>query len=429
MLDIKFIREHKELVETAIKNKRSKPVDVDALLAFHDQKKAIALELQNLNEEKNAVARDRNVERGIELKKISAEKEEKLREIDKEFMALMLALPNIPSPDTPVGADENENKIIKKWGEPRAFDFPVKAHWDLGKDLDIIDNERGANISGARFTYLKGDLALLQYALTNFGFSVITNKEILKSIAEKANLDVDIKAFIPVVPPVMVKPAVMNRMARLEPRDERYHIPSDDLYLIGSAEHVLGPLHMDEVFAESQLPVRYAAMSNAFRREAGSYGKDTKGILRVHQFDKLEMESFCLPENSYKEQDFLVAIQEHIMQSLGLPYQIIICCTGDMGDPDHRHLDLETWMPGQSTYRETHSSDHMAGYQARRLNTRVKRADGKMDHVHMNDATLIAVGRTLIAIMENYQNADGTITIPEALKPFMMGKTLITKTQ
>lgn len=203
--------------------------------------------------------------------------------------------------------------------------------------------------------------------------------------------------------------------------------PEDDLMLIGSAEHTLGPMHMDEIFEEKDLPIRYAGYSTAFRREAGSYGKDTKGILRVHQFDKLEAEVFSLPENSLQEQDFLVAIQEHILRALKLPYQVIAVCTGDMGFPDYRQIDINTWMPGQGKFRETHSADCISGFQPRRLNTRVKRSDGKVESVHMNDATVVAVGRALIAIMENYQEEDGSIVIPEVLQKWMFGKTKITR--
>lgn len=209
-------------------------------------------------------------------------------------------------------------------------------------------------------------------------------------------------------------------MARLEPKDERYYVQSDDLYLVGSAEHTLGPLHMDKVLKEEELPVRYIGYSTAFRREAGSYGKDMKGILRVHQFDKLEMESFSLPEDSVNEQNFFVAIQEYLMQELKVPYRVVQICTGDMGGPDARQIDIECWMPGQNRYRETHTSDLMTDYQARRLNTKVKRKNGT-EFVHMNDATAIAVGRTIIAIMENYQTENGTVKIPKALQKYMFG--------
>ena len=206
---------------------------------------------------------------------------------------------------------------------------------------------------------------------------------------------------------------------------EHYMFPEDDLMLIGSAEHTLGSMHMNKIFEEKDLPIRYAGYSTAFRREAGAAGKDTNGILRQHQFDKLEMEVFSLPENSMQEQNFLVAIQEHVLQLLRLPYQVLAVCTGDMGFPDNRQIDLETWMPGQDKYRETHSADSTGGFQSRRLNTRVRRADGKIEPVHMNDATVVAIGRTLIAIIENYQQADGSVKIPEVLKKYMGGKEFI----
>ena len=267
-------------------------------------------------------------------------------------------------------------------------------------------------------------MVLLEFALMQFGFKVLGDKKILKKIADKVKPGYSPKPFVPVIPPVLIKPEVFQRMARLEPTEERYYIPSDNLYLIGSAEHTLGPLHMDETLKESELPIRYVGFSTAFRREAGSYGKDVKGILRVHQFDKLEMESFTLPEDSFKEQEFIVGVQEYLMQSLELPYQIIICSTGDQGGPDFRHLDLETWMPAQNKYRETHSADLMNDYQSRRLGTKVKRENGETQFVHMNDATAFAIGRTLIAILENYQTKDGKIEVPKVLQEYV-GKKII----
>ena len=281
-----------------------------------------------------------------------------------------------------------------------------------------IEAPRGADVAGARFTYLKGDLVLLQNALHQLMLSILTSGETLRAIAQKAGLDVSPKPFVPVLPPLFIKPDVFQRMARLEPREERYHIEGDDLYLIGSAEHTLGPLHMDETLKAEELPLRYTALTSAFRREAGTYGKDMKGIVRLHQFEKMEMESFTLPEQGLAEQNFLIAIQEHLTAELGLAYQVVMTCTGDQGDPDARHLDIETWMPGQGKYRETHSADYMTDYQARRLATKVKGADGKSVFVHTNDATAFA-GRTLVAILENYQQADGTIAVPEALLPWM----------
>jgi seryl-tRNA synthetase len=256
---------------------------------------------------------------------------------------------------------------------------------------------------------------------------ILTNEETLQGIANEIGSSVKVKSFIPVIPPVFIRPVVQVKMARFMAPEDHYMFPNDDLMLIGSAEHTLGSQHMNHIFNESDLPIRYAGYSTAFRREAGTYGKDTNGILRQHQFDKLEMEVFSLPEVSIPEQDFLVAIQEYVLRKLGLAYQVVSVCTGDMGFPDYRQIDIETWMPGQNKYRETHSSDHTGGFQARRLNTRVKRSDGKIEPVHMNDATVVAIGRTLIAIIENYQQEDGSIKIPEVLQKYMGGRTAITK--
>ena len=426
MLDIKFIKENRDIIEAAIKNKRSKPVDLDALLSAYEERKTLKNQLDELGQKKNIAAQNRAIEEGIAIKKETALVEAKLVEVEKTFMALMIAMPNIPSADTPIGADDTENKVLRERGDKPKFDFKPREHWELGAALDLIDNERAGNVSGPRFTYLKGDLALMQFALIQFALGVLTDEDTLTRIKNDAGINISAKPFTPVIPPVFIKPAVLNRMARLEPREERYHTEADDLFLIGSAEHTLGPMHMDEIIPADKLPIRYAGYSTSFRREAGAAGKDTRGILRMHQFDKIEMETFCLPEQSYQEQDFLVAIQEYIMSSLGLTCRIVMCCTGDMGDPDHRHLDLETWMPGQNKYRETHSADHMTSYQSRRLNTRFKRKEGKPDFVHMNDATAIAIGRTLIGIMENYQQADGSIKVPEVLQKYM-GKSVITK--
>ena len=211
----------------------------------------------------------------------------------------------------------------------------------------------------------------------------------------------------------------MQAMARLDPPEDKYFLAEDKLYLTGSAEHTLGSMHMNEIIEEKNLPIRYVGYSTAFRREAGSYGKDTKGILRMHQFDKIEIESFTLPERSLGEQDFIVAIQEYLMRKLGLHYRVVAICTGDMGFPDQRQFDIETWMPGQDAYRETHTSDLIGGFQARRLNTRVRRLNGETEYLHMNDATVFALGRTIIAILENYQQADGSVLIPEALVPYV----------
>jgi len=290
--------------------------------------------------------------------------------------------------------------------------------------LGIIDVETAGKVSGTRFAYLKGDAVRLEFALVQYAMEILSNPTILESIAEGVKPGYSARVFNPVVPPVMIRPEVFQKMARLEPKEERYYIPADDVFLVGSAEHTLGPLHMNEIIPEEKLPLRYVGFSTAFRREAGSYGKDTRGVMRVHQFDKVEMESFCLPEDSITEQELFVNIQEYLMWSLELPYRIVMCCTADQGDPDARHIDLETWMPSQNQYRETHSADMMTDYQSRRLNTRVKRKDGRLEFVHMNDATVFAIGRTIIAIMENYQTKEGKIEVPKVLQKYL-GKEII----
>ena len=426
MLDLQFIRDNIDIVRQAIKNKnREGTVDLDRLLQIADERKRFATQIDDINRRRKEAADARDAEAGKKIKEESREAEERYAQLEKELVSLLVKIPNIPSADTPVGPDESANVVVHKWGEKPTFSFTPKEHWELGRDLDVIDTEKAAEVSGARFAYLKGDLALLEMALMDFAWRFLTNKEKLGHLIAKAGLQVSDKPFVPVMPPIMMRSQVMNRMARLDPIDERYYFEKDDMVFIGSAEHTLGPLHMDEIIAESQLPLRYAALTPAFRREAGSYGKDTKGILRLHQFNKLEMETFSKPEDGMGEQELMVAIQEHLMQELKVPYQVISICTGDMGFPDQRQIDIECWMPGQNRYRETHTSDYIGGFQARRLNTRLKRASGEVEPVHMNDATALSE-RPLIAIMENYQNEDGSITVPEVLRPYL-GKDKIEK--
>ena len=425
MLDLNFIRENPDIVRKAMKDKNREGIDLDRILALAEERKVLSQKVSDLGRARNEAQAVRNVEEGKRLKEEHQTAEGKYKEAEKELVGLLTKLPNIPSADTPVGPDESGNVVIRKWGEPPQFNFEPKEHWELGRGLRILDTEKAAEVSGARFAYLKGDLALLEMALMEFGWRTLTSRETLGAIIKDAGLSVSDKPFVPVMPPLLMRSQVMNRMARLDPIEERYYFEKDDLVFIGSAEHTLGPLHMDETLSESALPLRYAALTPAFRREAGSYGKDTKGILRLHQFNKMEMESFSKPEDGMQEQELMVAIQEYLMRQLGLPYQVVSICTGDMGFPDQRQIDIETWMPGQGKYRETHTSDYIGGFQARRLNTKVKRADGS-EPVHMNDATALSE-RPLIAIMENYQRADGSVSIPEVLRPYMGGKEKLEK--
>ncbi len=434
MLDIKFIRENKEIVQEGAKKKRV-DIDIGQLIALDDERLKFLKEVEELrtevNKVSNDIARDQDPALKIQLieemravKEDIKTKEEKLQQIMEEWQKMMLKIPNIPSVDTPLGSDESGNQVIKSWGEKPQFSFTPKEHFEIGKALGIIDTETAASVSGSRFSYLKGDLVLLHFAVLQMCWDILTNEEILKKIAEEENISINVFKFIPVLPPVFVRPIVQVKMARYMTPEEHYMFPNDDLMLIGSAEHTLGSMHMNKIFEEKDLPIRYAGYSTAFRREAGAAGKDSNGILRQHQFDKLEMEVFSLPENAIQEQNFLVAIQEYIFQKLEIPYQLVAVCTGDMGFPDTRQIDLETWMPGQNKYRETNSADYTGGFQARRLNTRVRRSDGKIEHVHMNDATVISQ-RPLIAILENYQQADGSVKVPEVLKKYMGGREFI----
>lgn len=434
MLDIKFIRENKEIVKEGIQKKFS-TVDIDELLVVDQKRLEILSRVESLRAEQNKVsvsmggtlsheARGQLIEEMRLVKEELKQQEEGLKNVVENWQSIMLKIPNIPSVDTPVGPDDSGNVVIRQWGKKPEFSFTPKEHFELGKALGIIDTETAGEVASSRFAYLKGDLVLLHFALIQMCWDILTNIETLEKIAKDSNISINISKFMPILPPVFVRPLVQVKMARYMTPEEHYIFPDDDLMLIGSAEHTLGSMHMNKIFEERELPIRYAGYSTAFRREAGAAGKDTNGILRQHQFDKLEMEVFSLPENSMQEQNFLVAIQEYILKTLKLPHQVVSVCTGDMGFPDTRQIDIETWMPGQNKYRETHSSDYTGGFQARRLNTRVRRGDGKIEPVHMNDATVIAIGRTLIAIIENYQQEDGTIKIPEVLQKYL-GKDII----
>lgn len=423
MLDIKFIIENREIVENAIRDKQTEPVDISRVIELYEERKTLRRSLDDLNAARKRAADARDADEGRRLKEEAAALESKLPELERELVGLLGKIPNIPSPDTPVGSDESANRVVRTWGELPQFSFTPRAHWDIGRDLGIIDLERAGEISGSRFAYLKGDLVRLQFALLHFAFDTLADEEKLAAIAADVGAEIEVTGFLPVLPPVFMRTAVMNRMARLHPMDERYVFEKDDLVLVGSAEHTIGPLHMDEIIEEKELPIRYVGYSTAFRREAGAAGRDTRGIIRLHQFDKIEIETFTLPERSLAEQDFIVGIQEYLMRSLRLPYQVVLKCTMDQGAPNYRGIDIETWMPGQQAYRETHTSDLMTSYQARRLNTRVRRSDGAIEPVHMNDATVFAMGRTLVALIENYQREDGSVGIPEVLVPYMGGRT------
>jgi len=433
MLDIQFIRNNAERVKLAVQNKGlSDRVSIDELLALDDRRKELLKKTEDLRSLRNKTSKEIGQtgasERETAIKKMSQLKgelkefEDQLEKVTAEFRTLLLEVPNVYAHDVPVGQSESENVVVKKWGDPKTFDFEPRDHATLGKMLDILDTESAAEISGSRFAYIKGDLVLLQFALIQFVFETLTDEKIIARFAKEAGSPYT-KPFVPMIPPVLMKQSVMKKTDRLDPIDDRYLIQDNDnndaagMVLIGSAEHTLAPLYMNKIVPKESLPIRYIGYSTAFRGEAGTYGKDTHGILRLHQFDKLEMESFTTAEDGASEQKLLVALQEYLMQQLEIPYQVVLKCTGDMGKIDFCGIDIEAWLPGEGKYRETHSADYVTDFQSRRLNARYK--DGEtLTMLHMNDATAFALGRTLIAIMENYQKKDGSIEVPKILRKY-----------
>lgn len=439
MLDIKFIRENKEKLKAAL-GARNVDFDVEYLCEVDEKRRMKIGEVNDLRAKQNALSDRISAVSGEEKNDLIKESkllkgslndfEFEMKALEEEFTSLMYQIPNMPDPDVPVGLDERENKILREVGEKPHFDFTALDYVAIGEGLDLIDTERAAKVSGSRFGYLKHEAPLLEFALIQFAMDFVGKEEHIKKIIEERKLEITASLFIPVVPPVLIKPEAMKAMGYLERgEDEIYHLPKDNLYLVGTSEQSVGPMHMDEIFDEEKLPHRHIAFSTCFRREAGSYGKDTRGILRVHQFDKAEMFVFSMPETSRQEHQLLLGIEEQLMQSLGIPYRVLAMCSGDLGDSAAAKYDLEAWLPGQKggegEYRETHSTSNTTDFQSRRLNIRVKRKDGTKEFLHMLNGTAFAIGRTLIAILENYQQKDGSVRIPRVLQPFMGGMTEI----
>jgi seryl-tRNA synthetase len=432
MLDIRFVRENPELVQ---ENARKKGYDVDIakLLDLDAAKRSLLQVVDELRERRNANASklkggkpdQATIDEGRAIKVELAEKELAFNDVDREFTVLLKKVPNIAADDVPLGASEDENVVAKTVGEPTTFDFEPRNHADIATERGWLDKERAAKVTGSRFAYIKGDLVRLQFAIVQFVMDTLGDSKVLADIANTASVTVSLTPFTPVLPPLMIRTELYDAMDRLEPRDERYKLEDDDLWLQGSAEHVLGSMHANEIFEESDLPIRYLGYATSFRREAGTYGKDMEGILRMHQFDKLEMESFTTKETGMDEHLFFVAIQEYLLTQLELPYRVIQKCTADIGKPNARGIDMDAWLPGQQQYRETHTADYMTDYQARRLNTRVRRKSGDLELIHTNDATAFALGRAMIAIIENGQNANGTIRVPAVLQPYLNGRKIL----
>jgi len=412
MLDIKLIREDPEPFRQALA-RRGLAERVDELLAADERRRELTQRVEALRAEQNraskAIGRASGDEKQAligEVAKVSAELKELEPELAEAETALTLVLastPNLPHPSAPDGFTDEDAVEVRRLGDPPRFDFEPKDHAELGAALGMLDVERGARTSGSRFVYLLGDLVFVQFALMRNAMDVLIER-----------------GFTPSIPPVLVREETMFASAFL-PTDEVniYRTDADQLYLVGTSEVSLAALHMEEILDEGSLPLRYAGYSTCFRREAGSYGKDLGGMFRVHQFDKVEMFSFATPESSWDEHEFLVSIEEEIIGGLDIPYRIVNIAAGDLGGAAAKKYDLEAWLPGQGRYRELTSCSNYTDYGARRAQTRVRRPDGSVETLHTLNGTATAIGRTLIAILENNQQADGSVVIPQRLWPFL----------
>ncbi|OGY98167.1 MAG: serine--tRNA ligase [Candidatus Liptonbacteria bacterium RIFCSPLOWO2_01_FULL_56_20] len=427
MVDAKFIREHARAVKDGMKHKNLDPKIVEDFLTMDEVWRVLTKELDDLRAEHKELTHsirsgstlngveglsDARDTKGAKAAKAKIQsKEEEYAAVERKRKTLWLEIPNPPSPDVPVGKDEKGNQVIRTWGEPTTFDFEPKDHLALGEARGLIDTERAAKISGTRFAYLTGDAVLLEFALIGFAFDTLIPE-----------------GFTPVIPPVLVRENITEGLGYWQAGGEkdhyRVHGAGDDgsgkqeFYLVGTAEHSLVPMHADEILKKRDLPKRYMGFSTCFRREAGSYGKDTRGIIRVHQFDKVEMVSFASREDGDSEHEYLLSLEEKLFQALGIPYRVVKICTADLGFPIARKYDLEAWLPGEGRYREVTSTSTTTDFQARRLN--VKYSDGaEKRYAHIINGTAFAIGRTLAAIFENFQTKDGKIRVPAALQKYI----------
>ena len=411
MIDVKVIRENPDLVRASQKARGESVELVDQVLAADEVRRNAIVEFEALRAEQNALSKSVGSAKGDEkaallesAKALAAKVKEadaKKSASEEEFRNLALGISNLVDPSAPVGG-EADFKVIEEIGKPRKFDFEPKDHVELGKILGAIDVERGAKVSGARFYYLTGVGALLELALVNYAIQMATKA-----------------GFTPMIPPVLVKPAAMEGTGFLGQAAENvFHLEEDDFYLVGTSEVPLAAYHMDEILDGSKLPMRYTGYSPCFRREAGSYGKDTRGIIRVHQFEKVEMFSFCNPEDAVAEHQRLLAWEKDFLNAMEIPYRVIDVATGDLGSSANRKFDCEAWIPTQNAYREVTSTSNCSEFQARRLNVRIKGESGTSPVATLN-GTLVAVPRMIVSILENHQQSDGSVLVPKALQPYL----------
>ena len=421
MLDLKYVRDHIDTVQENL-NRRHTTGDLDSFVKFYDERRAIIQEVEQLKAVRNAVTAEisqlkRNKENAddkiAEMQRVGDEigaLDAKLREVEAELQQVALMLPNMCDASVPVGADENDNIEQRRWGTPRAFDFEVKAHWDLGESLGILDFERAAKESGARFTIYKGIGARLERALINFMLDMHGSV-----------------GFTEMMTPYIVTRETLTNTGQLPKfAEDMYKVEGENYFLIPTAEVTLTNYHANEILTAAELPKYYTAFTACFRAEAGSAGRDTRGLIRQHQFNKVELVKFAKPEESFQELESLTAQAESILQALELPHRVITLCTGDMGFGSAKTYDIEVWMPSQGVYREISSCSNMTDFQARRGNIKFRREQkGKPEFVHTLNGSGLAVGRTVAAILENNQEADGSVRIPTALQPYMGGLAVI----
>ena len=417
MLDLKFVRNNPQVVQAAL-DKRGSKVTLEEFLRLDEERREKLFVVEQMKNRRNVVSEEigRLKKSGkdapdlvVEMRDLSRsikEKDEALKELEEKLKAILLDIPNIPHESVPVGDSAVDNPVVRTWGKPRGFGFAPKPHWELGESLDILDFERGGKVTGARFCFYKGPGARLERAVISYMLDLHTN----------------FHNYIEIFPPFMVNSDSMVGTGQLPKfAEDMFKIENTDYYLIPTAEVPVTNMYRNEILDGEKLPIRHCAYSACFRAEAGAAGRDTRGLIRLHQFNKVELVKFCRPDESYEELEKLTADAEKVLQTLGLPYRVVVLCTGDMGFSSAKTYDLEVWLPSYQEYKEISSCSNFADFQARRAGIRFRNGRGKAELVHTLNGSGLAVGRTVAAIIENYQEADGSVTIPDALRPYMGG--------
>lgn len=423
MLDLKYIRNNIEFLKGILENRNAK-IDLDRFEQLDEERRELLSEVETLKYKRNNASQEvgKLKRAGEDASHIIEEMgdvsssikaiDKKLSVIEEEIRYFQMTIPNVYHESTPIGNDDTDNILVRTWGEPAKFDFDAKPHWELGEELEILDFERGVKLGGSRFTLYRGAGARLERALINFMLDLHTTEH----------------GYTEHLTPILVKPEICEGTGQLPKFGDDMYKTEDDMYLISTSEITLTNIHRGETLSETDLPKYYTAFSPCFRREAGSYGRDIRGLIRQHQFNKVEMVKLAHPNNSSEELEKMVVNAETVLQKLGLPYRVVQLCTGDIGFSATKTYDLEVWLPSENTYREISSCSNCGNFQARRMGLRFKPSQGgKSEFVHTLNGSGLAVGRTLLAVMENYQQADGSFLIPEALKPYMGGLDVVKK--